>query len=394
MQKKVFICLDKQFPRKNASANYVEYLGKAIQDGNTNVYVISISEKRSECGQWVNYQHMQYCNVYYDVAKPVDTLRTRLKVGLDIWNKIEQQNIDEGDIIICYSDNFFLLKTIYKKSKLKGARVVNCVTEWHIAKQYKYGYFDIFNYWYYCLGFYKGIGCSKNVISVSRKLEKHFQQKRCRSFVLPPLTDPYEFQYNKEKCDDKIRFIYSGQFGKKDSMWIMLSALAALKDSDRKQMEFHVTGCNRLKLTEIINELPEEKNKKIIDYIVWHEWMPYKELINLYNQMHFLLIARPENRVTQSNFPSKIPEMMGYGIIPVMNKVGDCPEYYLMDGEDSILFNLCNVKECSEAISRAIALSSEQRTYMQRCVREKAENVFYYKKWSKHICKFLFDGGV
>ena len=65
-----------------------------------------------------------------------------------------------------------------------------------------------------------------------------------------------------------------------------------------------------------------------------------------------------------------------------------------MDGEDSILFNLCNVKECSEAISRAIALSSEQRTYMQRCVREKAENVFYYKKWSKHICKFLFDGGV
>lgn len=116
MQKKVFICLDKQFPRKNASANYVEYLGKAIQDGNTNVYVISISEKRSECGQWVNYQHMQYCNVYYDVAKPVDTLRTRLKVGLDIWNKIEQQNIDEGDIIICYSDNFFLLKTIYKKS--------------------------------------------------------------------------------------------------------------------------------------------------------------------------------------------------------------------------------------------------------------------------------------
>ncbi len=386
--------MDKQFPRKNASANYVEYLGKAIRDENINVYIISISEKENECEHWSSYHGMKYCNVYYDVTNPLNTLGTRLKIGPAMWNKMEQQNIGNEDVIICYSENFFLLRTIYSRSKLKRIKVVNCVTEWHMAEQYKYGYFDIFNYWYYCLGFYKGIGCSKNVITVSRRLEKYFQGKACKSFVLPPLADSHEFQYKEEKCDDKVRFIYSGQFGKKDSMKVMLSALAALKESDRKQIEFHLTGCNRSKFMKIINQLQEEERDKIADTIILHEWLPYEELVDLYNQMHFLLIARPDNRVTQSNFPSKIPEMMGYGIVPVMNRVGDCPEYYLEDGKDSILFNLCNIKECSETIAEAIALSTEQRVCMQRFAREKTENVFYYKKWSKRICNFLFNSGV
>ena len=65
--RKVFICLDKGFPRKNDSANYVEYLAKALQSENMSVSIISISDKKDECNRWMQYQKMKYCNVYYDV---------------------------------------------------------------------------------------------------------------------------------------------------------------------------------------------------------------------------------------------------------------------------------------------------------------------------------------
>lgn len=385
---KVFICLDKEFPRKNAPANYVEYLAKAIQSENTMIYIISIAAIQTECNCWHHYQKMEYCNVYYDVSNPLKTIKARTTVGFDMWKCITSRRISEGDLIICYTDNYFMMKTLKEKGVSRKAKVINCVAEWYLAAQYKYGYFDIFNYWYDCLGFYRGIGCSKKVIAVSRKIGNYFHNKGCKTFILPPLTDPFEFQYLNDKKCDKIRFIYSGNFINKDSMKDMLLGLAGLEEKERQQIEFHITSGNRGSLDKIAIELGDDW-EKIADRVIIHEWMPYIELVELYQKMHFLLIARPNNRVTQSNFPSKIPEMMSYGIIPIMNRVGDCPEYYLEDNKDSILFDTCDATACSRAISRAIELLPEQRVFMQCNARKKAETVFYYGAWSEKIKSFL-----
>lgn len=386
--RKVFICLDKGFPRKNASANYVEYLAKAIQSENMSVSVISIADKRDECNHWIPYQDMKYCNVYYNVSTPLRTIGARINLGFDMWKCIISQQISEDDIIICYSDNYFMLKILQRKSVSRRIKVINCVAEWHVAAQFKYGYLDIFNYWFYCLGFYRAIGCSKNVISVSHKIENYFHDKGCKTFILPPLIDSFEFPYQKEKNDEKIRFVYSGSFKNKDSMENMLLGIAALESKKRQQIEFHITGRNSGRLKQIIMELGD-KWDKIADCVVLHEWLSYEELIKLYQEMHFLLLARVDNRVTQSNFPSKVPEMMSYGIIPIMNRVGDCPEYYLEDGKDSILFEVCNTESFSEAVSRAVDLPPEQRILMQHCARKKAEEIFHYEVWSKRIKCFL-----
>ena len=386
--RKVFICLDKGFTRKNASANYVEYLAKALQSENMSVSIISISDKKDECNRWMQYQKMKYCNVYYDVSTPLRTIGARINLGFDMWNCILSCQIGEDDIIICYSDNYFMLKILQKESVLRKIKIINCVTEWHVAAQFKYGYFDMFNYWFYCLGFYKGIGCSKNVIAVSRKIEEYFYNKGCRTFILPPLIDSFEFPYQKKKNDDKIRFIYSGSFKNKDSMKDMLLGIAGLEKEKRQQIEFHITGRNSEKLKQIMIEMGD-KWYKIADCVISHEWLSYEELVKLYQKIHFLFLARLDNRVTQSNFPSKIPEMMSYGIIPIMNKVGDCPEYYLEDGRDSILFDVCDTEACSKVVLRAVDLLPEQRRLMQCCAREKAEQIFHYKVWSKKIKGFL-----
>lgn len=386
----VFICLDKEFPRKNAPANYVEYLGKALRSEETAVYFISIASKKNECNQWFQYQKMKYCNVYYDVSTPLKTAKARLKVGLDMWKCMISQQISEGDVIICYTDNYFMMKTLWANGRKKKVKVINCVAEWYLAHQYKYGYFDVFNYWYDCLGFYRGVGCGKKVIAISRKIDSYFRSKGCKTFILPPLIDPFEFPYHKEKKCDKVRFVYAGNFSNKDSMGNMLLGIAGLDEEKREQIEFHITGGNREGLNRVIAELGNEW-KKIAECVIIHDWLSYEELINLYQRMHFLLLTRPDNRVTQSNFPSKVPEMMSYGIIPVMNRVGDCPNYYLEDGKDSLLFDACDADSCRKAISRAMTLSSEQRISMQNYARAKAENTFYYDVWREKIKAFLTE---
>jgi glycosyltransferase involved in cell wall biosynthesis len=103
----------------------------------------------------------------------------------------------------------------------------------------------------------------------------------------------------------------------------------------------------------------------------------------------FLLIARENKRSTNANFPSKIPESMCYGVIPIVSKVGDYSNYYLTDGKDSIMFNDCTADDCAKAISKAINLTFEERTKMSANSRKCAIEKFYYKNWADALCNYI-----
>lgn len=383
---KVYICVDAEFPRSNASANYVEYLGKAIREKNTDVFILGLTQSKET--KWVSYQGLEYLNLYYPVSNKIETLKSRIDIGQKLADAIESKGINKGDVIICYSENYFLLRHIWRFARKKQIKVVNCIVEWHTVDQYKYGYFDIFNYWYNRMAFAFGIGISKNVIAISQKLESHFKRKGCNVLRLPILADPFEFPYCKEKQSDKIRIIYSGTFQKKDAMDIMLKAFQRLTDEELQRVEFHITGSSKEQLLSAV-DFTELEWKRLENSIIVHEWLGYEELVGLLGNMHFGLIAKYPNRVTQSNFPSKVPEMMCYGIIPIMTNVGDCPTMYLEDGKDSILFEHCTVEECWQAIKRAIMIQENDRCRMQENARKNVETVFYYKLWSDRIVDFI-----
>lgn len=383
---KVYICVDAEFPRGNASANYVEYLGKAIKERNIAVSILGITQK--EENQWFNYQGMKCVNIYYPVGNKMETLKSRIHIGRRLVNMLAKQSIVQEDVIICYSENYFLLHYVWSFAKRKKIKVINCVVEWHTVDQFKYGYLDVFNYWYYRMAFAFGIGISGNVIAISRNLERHFKRKKCNVLRLPILADPFQFPYREEKPRDKIRIIYSGVFQKKDAMDIMLKAFQKLTDKELMQVEFHITGSTRRQLEGVV-DFTKDDWKRLENSIFIHEWIGYEELVDLLGNMHFGLIAKKLSKVTESNFPSKVPEMMCYGIIPIITNVGDCPTMYLEDGKDSILFEHCTVEACRCALKRAIMIPETDRQYMQKAARKKVETLFYYKLWSGRIVDFL-----
>lgn len=384
----IFICTDAEFPHRGAASNYIETLAKALSIRKKSTYIVAVSYREDNCVDWVEYEGIYYKTISYDVSNAKKTLYARLNIGKEMWNCICRKGAESGDTIICYTENLFFMRNIYSNAKRRNIKVINCVVEWYIARQFKYGYLDIFNFWYYCLAFYRGMGISGNVVVISKKLEGYFKKRGCRVLLIPPLIDFSTISIDTHKSCDKKKFIYSGSFKNKDSMRVMLESFAGLSDEMKNNIEFHITGYSYEKLYEM-SEVSPETWETVKTLIVTHSWMRYSELLELYKQVDFLLIARETNRATLSNFPSKVPEMMAHGIIPVMTRVGDLPNLYLENGLDSILFEECTVESCRNAIVQAVQMSDAERKNMRDNARKKAEDCFSYEKWADLICEFV-----
>ena len=117
------------------------------------------------------------------------------------------------------------------------------------------------------------------------------------------------------------------------------------------------------------------------DMLIVHKWMHYEELIELYQSMHFLVLAREENQMTLANFPSKVPEVMCYGVVPIVSRVGDYTKYYLEDNVNSLIFDGCTIDLCLEKIRKALSMTEGEIADLSLKARECAENKFDYRNW-------------
>ena len=238
------------------------------------------------------------------------------------------------------------------------------------------------------LAFHKGYCIGKKVIVISRMLEKHFLKEGCKVLRIPVLTDPYEVEMPKKVLDTKIEFIYSGNYKNKDALEIFIKAMVRLSQEELEKMHLNLAGPKEKQLKED-TQVTEAEWNRICPFLTFYGWLQYDQLQELYKQMDFLVMPRNKNRVTMAGFPSKVPETMSYGIIPIINQDGDCTELFLHDGIDSILIRECTVEACVEVIRRALNLSLEQREAMRKNARKMTENVLYYKNWGASIVDFL-----
>jgi hypothetical protein len=96
--------------------------------------------------------------------------------------------------------------------------------------------------------------------------------------------------------------------------------------------------------------------------------------------MHYFLLAKEDTIVTKANFPSKVPELMASGVIPVMNNAGDIGNY-LSHHKDSILYDNCSVEACKDGIYEALHAGQDEIKRMSQEARKTTEDKFNYLHW-------------
>ena len=373
-KRRVIICGWFFYPRGGALSNYVQYLGKALQRENYEVEIWSSLNYEYPLVDGGKYDDF----LVYDIQphNPFSLLR-RLMDGkmyhVYFTHRLRHFHLSKNDVVII-SPSFKGIDVLMQEKRKIGFKTIGIPLEWFGREQYDNE-----------KAAYRGELCFRRNIEhdllfpISHYIREQFPEIPC--LVLPCMIDTEDVSVHAKKMG-KYSFIYPANGMMKDALQEMLLGLGSLTEEELKRIEFHLLGITQEKLDSMLSDT---MRKKLSYVLIRHDWMKYSELSNLYSNIHFLFLARKTNQMTCSNFPSKVPEAMTYGVVPVVSRVGDYTKYYLRDEENSLIFDGYDASVCAKAIRRALALSYTEYGYLSRGARKSAEDLFDYRRWSKSI---------
>ena len=397
--KRVFICSEVSFPRGGAASNYIEYLALSLLDAGYHPVVIGQGKNPEEDlrGETYVYNGIHY----YNYPQQTKLSRHKLKRFIDanfyngkqIVSLLKKLQLSSEDYIIFYTRNCFTIDPVLSYANQQGTMATMVVTEHREESQAMNKLLS----WRSIYSFKYSISKTKSVIPISLHLERYFQEQGCRTLLLPSMANPFEYSFEVNKNSKTVNFIYSGSDFAKDSFHTMLKSFLLLNAEEKRIVRFHLTGVKYEKLVAYLGD--ESKILKELESVITiHPWLEYDELVKLMKQMDYLFIAREITQTTLANFPSKVPEMMCYGVIPLVSRVGDYTGLYLADGKDSLMFDGCTPEDGVKALRRAIELPEEKRLEMRMNARKTAEEKFYYGVWAEKLSEFIekcrFEGVV
>lgn len=389
--KKAFICALQNFPRGSAGANYIQYLALALKECGYYPIVISKGNYRA-CSFEVDTQSYKYQGIELYIpfrakSKILGYLENHFLVGYRFLCALKKYQANSEDIIITYlAGNKKASYAILNYTKKKHIVSAACIAEWFpresFASEKKYNDYRI--------TIQEIIPKFDIVFPISSYIASMYTNEKCVVRLLPIMTNTNEYCYYRKDDKRKIRFIFPANGKMKDAIKEMLISVGKIAIDRGGSFEFHITNYNKEKVEEKIQDLDKDIQISIIQTVICHSWVEYDELVEMYRNTDFLLLARDVSQITKANFPSKVPEVMTYGVIPVVSRVGDYTALYLQDGYDSIIFDGCSVEACSEAIKRALDISSEKRIEMSNNARRTATERFDYHNW----CKYIVDSFI
>lgn len=381
---RIFICGFYNFPRGGAASNYVQCLAKIFMAMGKEVVAITNinSEASLEQGR---YQGILVEPVQIKKDKIGHYLDFNFRMG-DYYRRLLQKYVpDSQDIIIAYSRDLSTLKAILRMSKHTGSKTGVCLVEWFERKKYERWLTNV-QYWTSQISFYFINQKFDFILPISTYIEEYYKKKNCCMFRIPCLTDINEFGFEKKAFAIKRIFIFPGNGKMKDALTEMLQAFALLRDDEMEKIEFHICGISKF-ADQIIRET--KLQRYLGNQIIVHDWMQYEKLVEIYRKAHFLMLARETSRTTLANFPSKIPEALSYGIIPICSRVGDYTKIYLKDKINSLILDGHDENTIVNGIRRALQMTDEEIFECSIRCRKTAEEQFDYRRWIEPMSSFL-----
>lgn len=385
IKKRVVICIDGIFPRGDAGANRILYLAKAICAGEKEVLVLSFGSESTKTLKF--YDGICYQNVCLSTNKYLRFLQKKLLPGRRILALLKDVKLTREDCVFVYGSNSCFVGPILKYCKAIGVASVLDVVEWHQPYQYKAGVLSL-RYRSSKKTFEQLAPKATAIMAISTTIASYYRKQSCKVEVIPPLTDTTEQLFCADKTEQPdIHLIYPGKPFFKDDIAVMIKALALLPIDVFQHVYFHMTGTTKEELKVFLGS-EQHHVDSLGNHIIFHGWMQYDELTALFQTMDFLFLSRPDNLVTQANFPSKLPELLGWGIVPICNSVGDCGNY-LNAYENAYIFACNEPSDAAKAIENVYYMPFSKRVNMQCAARICAKEKFDYRNWIDRLNSFF-----
>ena len=376
---RVFVISGARFPRGGAAANYLQYLGQALQCAGYETYLLCDlnPEYLQPDAPLLQWNGLTVCPVRPAASRLARYWQARSGFAGQRAASLRQFGIGKQDTVVVLGEEKTLLLQLLRLRRQYGFKIIGGQLEMFAMEDFP----PKRRRWRYL--------CYRDVLEnvyprfdaimgISTFIARHYAAKGIKSYCVPILADCAAVPL-PHKAMDKVRFIIPANGKMKDDLRGMVRGFLALPDPVLQTVELHLCGVTQQDLQRILS--PAEA-ARLRGMMTVHDWMVYDELDALYRRMHFLLLSRGVCQMTQANFPSKVPETMNYGIVPIASDVGDYTKYYLRDGENSLFIPGDGEEACARAIRRALALFPQGFPELSRAARRCVEQKFDYHVWA------------
>ena len=383
---RVIICGELNMPHGSPGANYIQHLAMAFRAIGKNVVIISnVETKDKKELEYIQNSGIKIQRFSLSKRKVIRSIDFNYLLPIKIQLAIENEKPTKEDLIIVYARRPDVLERVLAIGKKYGAKTAVCVVEWYGREdvQSEKELLQVDNVMNNCYTRFDVI------IPISEMISEFFGERDCRTVYLPCMADETEYPFIRKKYFGKKKIVYPANGKMKDALLEMLNAIIDLPEMVIEQCEFHFCGVKESAAMELTHNRIDKLIKR--NAIIFHKWMTYQQLIELYNEMHFLLLMRNKTRMTLSNFPSKVPETMMQGVTPVCTDVGDYTRLYLEHGVDAIIVPDAKCSTICMALNTIAEMSWEKIEKMNLASRETAERCFEYHRWLNAV-KDIIEG--
>lgn len=377
---RVFIQVYCKYSHGEASSNYIQNLAKAILGAGYEVILATDINEDYELSTIISSNKPI---TVIPVVPSKDRVKSQLQKEKGFYDErvriLKDYNLSKDDrVIMLWLKSEYFLNRLFELERTVGFKSICGVLELFAEEDYPTKERFIQDTYIVREVYLQ----ADAILSISEYIDQYYIDRGKNVYRFPPMIDSAEYPI-KVKHMDKYRFIIPSS---KDSLKAMIMAFIGLDQNEIENIELHLCGIDKDALKE---QFSGSEWEQIVRFSIIHDWLKYEELIELYQHMHFMVIARNMCQRTLANFPSKVPEAMNLGVLPIVSDVGDYTKYYLKNGYDSIFIEGDSVEEIKKSIRKAILLSREEYEMYSKNARKTAKERFDYHVWISRVREML-----
>lgn len=359
-----------ELPDKNAAAQRVVSVGKALRKIGFQVFFHGITKSNDLDGTYDGFQ-------YDAVPYPETTLEwIKYTLGFNVISFIDRIN---PTCIVLYNYPAIAQERIIRYCRNRRIKVIGDITEWYqpsnILKRIEVG-----------LRMRWSNKHLDGIMSISRFLDHYY--RNYNSVMIPPLVDKSELKWNsahQNKLDQtRIRLCYVGSPGSgKDRLDYIVSGI---KCCDRDKISLDVIGITKEQYDTLYGA-DSEMNQLSVMFL---GRLPHNEAVNKLKESDFQIFIRENTRVNNAGFPTKFVESISAGIPVITNRTSNISDF-LKSGENGFLIDDTSA---SSIASILIHVSNLSKSDLLTIKNNLDSSIFDYHNYIATIASFIDKLGI
>lgn len=224
------------------------------------------------------------------------------------------------------------------------------------------------------------------IIAISSFLENFYRGKGRKVLRIPPTLDVHLADSSPPiprpmDADSRLKLIYAGTPGKKDSLGTILAAVR-LVDPAGDKLKLDVLGVGESQASIYKEEGAHYGN------VEFHGVVRQSDVAKFLMAADFSVLVREPLRFAQAGFPTKFVESLCAGTPVIANLTSDIG-MYLSDGVNGLTLVDCSVHSLVDGLKRALGLSADALCAMRAAARSSAIDHFDSGVYVSGVREFL-----